>query len=359
MLAELLEQAKSTTPEKRHQLVDHVTDLFVQGADSYQTEEITLFNTVLENMLSSMETEQKQQLSERLAPIDTTSHKLAYALAKDEIDVARPMLTESEVLQSEDILKLAKTMGQEHLLAISKRKNLQAKVTDVLLERGEQPVKRSVAANDGAEFSQWGSRLLVKLAESDEQIRDAMMERSDVTEADYERLIDQMPAKQQSQIRKMREQNEELLRDLFHKASRAVTASKLERKATRINAKVLLKDIRSGDASLGQAINQMALSSNLFDICFLLAEISGLDQKYVTNVMVRYDATGVAVLCRALGVGDREYGALSKARAAHNKQPPTTVDNWISDYQTLSDRDARRLLSYMKIRLSTMESEAA
>lgn len=359
MINDLLSLAQDSTPEKRHQLVEHVTELFVRGADSYQTEEITLFNTVLEGMLPTMEAEQKKTISEQLAPIDTTSNKIAYELAREEIDIARPMLTSSNALKTEDILRLAKTMGQGHLLAISKRKHLESNVTDVLLERGESPVKQSVAANDGAQISDWGSRLLIKLAERDEQIRNAMMERSDVTETDYDKLISQMPAQQQAKIRQMRKDNEEMVNDLFHKASKVVASSKLERKATRINAKATLKEIRAGQRSLGKAITQLALSNNLFDICFLLAEMAGLEQKYVTNVMVRYDATGVAVLCRAMGVDNADYTALCKARAMHNKQPASTAENWANDYQSLSDRDARRLLSFMKIRLQTLESQAA
>jgi uncharacterized protein (DUF2336 family) len=359
MLNDILALAHDSTPEKRHQLVEHVTTLFVQGADSYQTEEITLFNTVLESMLPTMEQQQKKEISEQLAPIDSTSNKIAYELAREEIDIARPMLTSSNALNTDDILQLAKTMGQGHLLAISKRQHLEANVTDVLLERGESPVKQSVAANGGAEFSDWGSRLLIKLAERDETIRDALMERTDITETDYDKLISQMPEGQQLRIRQLREQNESLIEDLFHKASKVVASSKLERKATRINAKVMLKEIRRGQRSLSKAITQLALSNNLFDICFLLAEMAGLEQKYVTNVMIRYDATGIAVLCRAMGIDDTDYRALSKARAMHNKQPQSTAENWANDYQSLSDRDARRLLSFMKIRLQALEGEAA
>ncbi|MCV0428331.1 MAG: DUF2336 domain-containing protein, partial [Roseibium sp.] len=286
MIDDILSLAKDSTPEKRHQLVEHVTELFVNGANSYQTEEITLFNTVLESMLPTMEREQKKEVSEQLAPIDSTSHKVALALAKEEIDIARPMLTSSNALESEDILQLAKTMGQGHLLAISKREHLESNVTDILLERGESPVKQSVAANSGAEFSDWGSRLLIKLAERDDKIRDAMMERADITEEEYERLISHMPEQQQIKIRQMRADNEALVQDLFHKASKVVASSKLERKATRINAKVTLKEIRAGQRSLSNAITQLSLSNNLFDICFLLAEMAGLEQKYVTNVMV-------------------------------------------------------------------------
>ncbi|MEM9631393.1 MAG: DUF2336 domain-containing protein [Pseudomonadota bacterium] len=359
MIDDLLSLAKDSTPEKRHQLVEHVTELFVTGADSYQTEEITLFNTVLESMLPTMEPEQKKEVSEQLAPIDSTSHKVASTLAREEIDIARPMLTSSNALKSEDILQLAKTMGQGHLLAISKREKLEATVTDVLLDRGESPVKRSVAANSGAEFSDWGSRLLIKLAERDDKIRDALMERSDISEDEYEKLINQMPEQQQAKVRQMRADNEALVRDLFHEASKVVASSKLERKATRINAKATLKEIRAGQRSLSKAITKLSLSNNLFDICFLLAEMAGLEQKYVTNVMVRYDATGISVLCRAMGVENNDYASLCRARAMHNKQPQSTVENWIENYKSLSDKDARRLLSFMKIRLSTLQSQAA
>ncbi|POF32346.1 DUF2336 domain-containing protein [Roseibium marinum] len=359
MITKLLSLAQESSPEKRHQLVEHVTRLFVTGADSCQTEEIAIFNSVLESMLATMEPAQKKAISEKLAPIDSTSHQVAYELGREEIDIARPMLTSSNALDAADILKLAKMMGQGHLLAISKRKHLEPRVTDVLLERGETTVKQSVAANPGAEFSSWGARMLIKLAESDDTIRDSMMERSDITEGDYDNLISLMPEQQQTRIRQLRDENEALIHDLFRKASKVVTSSKLERKATRICAKVTLMEIRTGQRSLGKAVTQLSLSNNLFDISFLLAEMAGVEQKYVTNVMLRYDATGVAILCRAMGIDDGEYTALCRARAAHSKQPQSTVEKWSDDYGSLSDKDARRLLSFTKIRLGTLEKELA
>ncbi|TYC51980.1 DUF2336 domain-containing protein [Rhodobacterales bacterium] len=359
MISDIINLAKESSSAKRHQLVEHVTGLFVNGSHSYQTEEIALFNTVLESMLPSMDTEQKKAVSERLSTVESTARELACALARDEIDIARPMLTSSKSLKTEDILQLAKTLGQEHLLAISKRNHLESNVTDVLLQRGEKPVKQSVAANNGAEISDWGTRLLLKLAATDETIRNSMMERSDITLSDFDKLIDQMPSSQQTLVRKMREENEALILELFHQASKVVANSKLERKATRINVKVSLKEIRSGRRSLSKTITQLSLSNNLFDICFLLSELAGLAQKYVTNVMLRYDATGIAVLCKALGVEDNDYHALCRARATHNKQPRAAADKWLGDYQNLSARDARRLLSFMKIRLGVLETRAA
>ncbi|MCV0425367.1 MAG: hypothetical protein K5905_07830, partial [Roseibium sp.] len=70
-------------------------------------------------------------------------------------------------------------------------------------------------------------------------------------------------------------------------------------------------------------------------------------------------ATGIAVLCRAMGVENTDYAALCRARAMHNKQPSSTIENWIENYKSLTDKDARRLLSFMKIRLGTLQAQAA
>ena len=55
-----------------------------------------------------------------------------------------------EFLDDETLIEGAKTKGQEHLLAISQRTRLSEGVTDVLVERGNQKVIISTAANAGA-----------------------------------------------------------------------------------------------------------------------------------------------------------------------------------------------------------------
>ncbi len=106
MITKLLSVAQESSPEKRHQLVEHVTRLFVKGADSCQTEEIAIFNSVLESMLPMMEPAQKRAISEKLAPIDSTSQQVACELGREDIDIARPMLTSSNALDATDILYL-------------------------------------------------------------------------------------------------------------------------------------------------------------------------------------------------------------------------------------------------------------
>jgi uncharacterized protein (DUF2336 family) len=65
----------------------------------------------------------------------------------DAIDVASPILTQAENLDSETLIECARTKNQEHLLAISRRKVLPEVLTEVLVERGDQQVVLSTAKN--------------------------------------------------------------------------------------------------------------------------------------------------------------------------------------------------------------------
>jgi uncharacterized protein (DUF2336 family) len=58
----------------------------------------------------------------------------------------------------------AETKSQGHLYAISQRATLSEAVTDVLVDRGEQCILRTVAANRGARFSNLGFRKLIERA---------------------------------------------------------------------------------------------------------------------------------------------------------------------------------------------------
>ena len=97
--------------------------------------------------------------------------KVSRLLALDDaIEVAGPVLRRSESLDDETLITGAKTKGQEHLLAISQRKQLSEDVTDVLVERGNQQVVMSTASNAGARFSDFGYSTLVTRSETDTEL---------------------------------------------------------------------------------------------------------------------------------------------------------------------------------------------
>ncbi|XIA67728.1 DUF2336 domain-containing protein [Bradyrhizobium sp. TZ2] len=79
-----------------------------------------------------------------------------------------------------DLLEIAKSRGQQHLLAISNRKILTEALTDALMRFGDVNVCNALAHNAGANFSECGYATLVGRAERDESLAEKVGLRSDL-----------------------------------------------------------------------------------------------------------------------------------------------------------------------------------
>src|SRR5256885_8224289 len=139
----LLDELQATlahgTVARRVEALRRVTDLFLSGAVDYSDEQIGLFDDVLQCLMHHIETSAKALLANRLAPIDTAPPMTMRALAFDDIiEVAGPVLTQSNRLDDETLIETARSKSQAHLLAISNRKTLSSAVTAVLVLRGNE-----------------------------------------------------------------------------------------------------------------------------------------------------------------------------------------------------------------------------
>ncbi len=155
----------------RADILRRVTDLFVAGSTHFDSEQKSLFDDVMGRLVSEIELSARAAFGERLSTIANAPTGVTRTLALDDsIDVAGPVLRRSECLDEETLVTGARTKGQDHLLAISQRKRLSESVTDVLVERGNQKVVISTAANTGARFSDFGYSTLVTRSETDNEL---------------------------------------------------------------------------------------------------------------------------------------------------------------------------------------------
>src|SRR5260221_1736415 len=142
--------SRGTTESCLH-AVRHATDLLIAGR--YSDDEISTLGEVIAGLADEIEVAARAELATRLAHIDHAPINIIHKLAFDDsIDVAGPVLRNSERLDAQTLVANARTKSQPHLLAISKRKSLEHSVTDVLVTRGNQEVVSSVANNAGARF---------------------------------------------------------------------------------------------------------------------------------------------------------------------------------------------------------------
>jgi uncharacterized protein (DUF2336 family) len=152
----------------RAEILRRITDLFATGSANFGSEQASLFDDVMGRLVNEIDHSARAAFGERIAGISNTPPRITKALALDDsIDVAGPVLRRSDSLDEDTLVMGAKTKGQDHLYAISQRSQLSENVTDVLVERGNQKVVISTAANAGARFSEFGYNKLVSRSKDD------------------------------------------------------------------------------------------------------------------------------------------------------------------------------------------------
>jgi uncharacterized protein (DUF2336 family) len=181
LISELETAVSSGDRERRVETLRRITDLFLQAADQYSSEQVALFDDVMVRLSGEIETRARAELSTRLAALANAPIKVVYSLAFDDvIDVAGPVLTQSPQITEEAVLTIAQTKSQQHLLAISQRASVSEATTDVLIHRGNRDVVRSVASNDGARFSDSGIGQLANRASGDSILATRLLQRKDI-----------------------------------------------------------------------------------------------------------------------------------------------------------------------------------
>ena len=190
LIAELEAAIQSGSHDKRVDTLRRVTDLFLVDAKRFNEEQIGVFDDVLGHLIERIESSALTQLSSRLAAEENAPIGVLRRLAEDDqIEVASPILAQSSRLSTDDLVRIAKSKSQAHLLAISGRPTLGAQLTDALLGRGDRRVVHRLADNSGAQFSDAGFVALAKHSEMDEVLAQKVGSRSDIPDRVFRQLV--------------------------------------------------------------------------------------------------------------------------------------------------------------------------
>ena len=115
--------------DERKRILERVADLFAAGSRGYSSQQIGLFDDVLQKLCSDIEVKTRARLARRLADIDNAPPQLIRSLAFDDaIAVAQPVLIHSQQLSDADLVENATTKSQDHLFAIAQRLRLSERV---------------------------------------------------------------------------------------------------------------------------------------------------------------------------------------------------------------------------------------
>ena len=216
IIGEVEQALHDASSEKRSEVLRRVTDLFVGEAEHFSADQTALFDSVLGQLVSHIESRAAVELSQRLAPIaNAPVQTVRHLAAHDDIAVSGPILEKSERLSDDDLVTIAKTKSQAHLAKIANRARLNETVTEVLVDQGDAEVANTLAVNAGAQFSKLGMAKLVMRADGDDRLAESIGRRSDIPAHVYRQLLAQatdvvrskllasLPADRQDAVKKM------------------------------------------------------------------------------------------------------------------------------------------------------------
>lgn len=182
--------SSEASADRRAELARHVAVLFSLTSEKCSDEQVDIYDSVLLRLVNMVEVEVRRFVADRLAELRRGPERTIRQLAGDEIEVAETLLRRSCSLRDMDLAEIADVNSNSHRLAIAEREVLSEEVTDILVRRGDIRVKRRVAANPGAAFSEEGFEGLLDAAAEDHALQLALSERRDLADAHISRLIE-------------------------------------------------------------------------------------------------------------------------------------------------------------------------
>jgi uncharacterized protein (DUF2336 family) len=350
MRTSLVDLARQTSSDKRRELMQEVSALFINGAEHHNDRELLRFGEVLSLLLDRIPVEDRADFSGQVATLKQTPRTLALKLAHDEALVAAPVLQHSPVLTPDDLVAVAEQRGQSHMMAIAQRAELPAQVTDVLVERGDGDVLATVTRNLGAAFSDESFRHLGARAATDAELGEALSCRADMPPEIAREIVAVLDDTARERLEALLGADSEAVATLLASARREMDRARSDARRARAENKLMVAAVREGRQTADQVIDSLIFKKRMLDIAYVLAELASVPEAHVSNVLHKVNALGIAVVCRALDISEPVYGRLSRLRCERLRLNAAQAEAMIREFLDLDKASAERTLRFHKVR---------
>lgn len=341
---DLQELARRSSSEERAVLLHRLADLLLRGSVEQNDSVLDLFEDIVCRVLEQVDPRARAGFSERVGPASVTPRRVVFALAQDIVSVAEPVLRYSPNLSEGDLLEIAETTGPAHLEVIARRIYLSSAVTDALMARGQTMVRRTLAANDGAQISSGAYKVLLHEAKDDLVLQELMALRPNLPRMVRDNLLPILAVEVRRRLA-MR----------IHDIPENSICQALDAEMTQIVERVetisddhsafanLQHGVEDGVLSLDEAIRQACRLNRHDWLIDLIAAASGGERSVVLTVLLMRESRPLTVMLRALGVHGDSFRAVLDMRARHLRVG-SNDPRLVVDYEALEPAVASAIL---------------
>ncbi len=353
LLPELEEVVQHGSAEKRAETLRRITTLFLDGAPAFNDHHVALFDDVIGALIAEIEAKALAELARRLAPVGNAPVGVIAKLARnDDIDVAGPVIKSSRISDPE-LIAIAETKSQAHLLVMASRPELSETVADVLVKRGDRDVAHSIAENTGANLSERAFTNLVNRAQKDGDLAEKVGQRTDIPPRLFRQLLLQASEVVQKRLlAAARPETQADIRRVLAKVTDEVGAKAAPRNyaAALATVRALHKERKLTEADVAN----YAENGKYEETIAALSTICAVPVEVVDRLMNGERADPVLILARSANFGWPTVRAVINARPGA-KPSQQVLDAAHENFERLTGPTAQRVVRFWQVRQGTGE----
>ncbi len=346
----------SGSSANRAEMLSRITDLFFAGASDYSAAQIGLFDEVIAKLVAAIEPMARAKLAARLAPERNAPAGVMRMLAFDDnIEVAGPVLSASECLNDSDLIANANSKSQQHLVAISERKNLSEAVTDVLVTRGDREVIQSVSKNLSARISYAGFRMLLKRSIGDDKLATLVGTRGDLPRQHFLRLIEQASATVRARLLAENLADSSTVDGVVDEISSGLRTDLQGISANYAAALASVEALHRAGKLDEAEVYRFATEHRLAETAVALALICGVENDIVERALLVSGSDILVILAKLAGFSWTTAKAILLLKAADRGLSELDMDQAKKSFERLQSGTARHVLGFYRSRITAAE----
>lgn len=358
-LHDLIALASEPSSVRRRELLRGVTDLFFED-DQHGQVETQLFDDVMGQLAGDMEEAVQIELAQRLGKAANAPLGISRTLALGAIAVAQPILQGAPQLSEADLLLVARTQGQDHLRAISRRATVPEAVSDAIVERGDDDTLGVLIRNDGAVLSRQAHETVVDRAQANPALHEAVIDRQSLPID----LLNEMYFVAESRLRdRILTRNADVdpaTLEAALKAGRHRIAAKDGALPADFNAALAeVQQLKAVNKITPQMLASLLRSGKTTVFLVALAELADIDFHTARKIIERREMDALAVVCRAADFDRALFLTFALLILDPNDDVMGKAKAYGALYAELPRESALRTIRFWRMRRNTRDVAAA
>ena len=338
-----LENAIATRSDETSAMLHRITDLFLSNVGHYSADQLDIYDGIIKVLIANVEVAARAKLAQRLARVDSAPANAIRSLALDNaIEVAEPVLAQSNALDDDTLTYCIAINGQEHLLAIATRNKLSEMVSEQLVTKGNNKVLRILASNPGAAISDPSFGLLVQKSTGDDWLSECVAGRIDIPEHHFRELISKASEivlqKLMTDSPALSEIIQEILPNSAPSAGNKIPDSSKDYR----KAELVVKSQPLTEA----VVIEFAKAKKLEEIIVSIAQLSGLSTTEIERLFMGAWLSPVAVILKAIGFHLATVDAIYHSRLSSNEVVHNDLIQIKAEFIALRRPTAERIMRF-------------